>query len=53
MLDFNKWDAMDEFDKQRLERLWNTEFDRVMWAEPCEPVRQDRLAHQPSDASHG
>ena len=24
---------MDEFDKQRLERLWNTEFDRVMWAE--------------------
>ena len=30
---FNKWDAMDEFDKQRLERLWNTEFDRVMWAE--------------------
>ena len=33
VLVFNKWDAMDEFDKQRLERLWNTEFDRVMWAE--------------------
>ena len=33
VLVFNRWDAMDEFDKQRLERLWNTEFDRVMWAE--------------------
>ena len=33
VLVFNQWDAMDEFDKQRLERLWNTEFDRVMWAE--------------------
>ena len=33
VLVFNKWDAMDEFDKQRLERLWNTEFDRGCGAE--------------------
>ena len=33
VLVFNKWDAMDEFDKQRLERLWATEFDRVTWAQ--------------------
>ncbi|MBM6699302.1 bifunctional cytidylate kinase/GTPase Der [Bifidobacterium pullorum subsp. saeculare] len=33
VLVFNKWDAMDEFDKQRLERLWKTEFDRVTWAQ--------------------
>lgn len=33
VLVFNKWDLMDEFDRQRLERLWGTEFDRVMWAE--------------------
>ena len=33
VLVFNKWDAMDEFDKQRLERLWITEFDRVTWAQ--------------------
>lgn len=33
VLVFNKWDAMDEFDKQRLERLWVTEFDRVTWAQ--------------------
>ncbi|MBT1171828.1 bifunctional cytidylate kinase/GTPase Der [Bifidobacterium sp. MA2] len=33
VLVFNKWDAMDEFDKQRLERLWMTEFDRVTWAQ--------------------
>lgn len=33
VLVFNKWDAMDDFDKQRLERLWSTEFDRVTWAQ--------------------
>lgn len=33
VLVFNKWDAMDDFDKQRLERLWTTEFDRVTWAQ--------------------
>ena len=33
VLVFNKWDAMDEFDKQRLERLWATEFERVTWAQ--------------------
>lgn len=33
VLVFNKWDAMDEFDKQRMERLWKTEFDRVTWAQ--------------------
>ncbi|RBP98058.1 ribosome biogenesis GTPase Der [Bifidobacterium aemilianum] len=33
VLVFNKWDLMDEFDRQRLERLWNTEFDRVTWAQ--------------------
>lgn len=33
VLVFNKWDAMDEFDKQRLERLWKTEFERVTWAQ--------------------
>ena len=33
VLVFNKWDAMDDFDKQRLERLWATEFDRVTWAQ--------------------
>ena len=33
VLVFNKWDAMDEFDKQRLERLWTTEFERVTWAQ--------------------
>ena len=33
VLVFNKWDAMDEFDKQRLERLWATDFDRVTWAQ--------------------
>ena len=33
VLVFNKWDAMDEVDKQRLERLWATEFDRVTWAQ--------------------
>jgi GTP-binding protein len=33
VLVFNKWDLLDEFDRQRLERLWNTEFDRVTWAE--------------------
>ena len=33
VLVFNKWDLMDDFSRQRLERLWNTEFDRVTWAE--------------------
>lgn len=33
VLVFNKWDLMDEFDRQRLERLWKTEFERVTWAQ--------------------
>ena len=33
VLVFNKWDLMDEFDRQRMERLWKTEFDRVTWAQ--------------------
>ena len=33
MLVFNKWDLMDEFDRQRMERLWKTEFNRVTWAQ--------------------
>lgn len=33
VLVFNKWDLLDEFGRQRLERLWQTEFDRVTWAE--------------------
>lgn len=33
VLVFNKWDLMDDFDRQRLERLWKTEFDRVTWAQ--------------------
>ncbi|BDR53031.1 cytidylate kinase [Bombiscardovia nodaiensis] len=33
VLVFNKWDLLDDFDRQRLERLWQTEFDRVTWAE--------------------
>jgi GTPase len=32
VLIFNKWDLVDEFDRQRIERLWSTEFDRVTWA---------------------
>lgn len=32
VLVFNKWDLADEFVRQRVERLWNTEFDRVTWA---------------------
>lgn len=32
VLVFNKWDLMDEFDRQRMERLWKTEFERVTWA---------------------
>ena len=32
VLVFNKWDLMDEFDRQRIERLWQTEFERVTWA---------------------
>lgn len=33
VLIFNKWDLLDDFGRQRLERLWQTEFDRVTWAE--------------------
>lgn len=33
VLVFNKWDLMDDFDRQRLERLWETEFERVTWAQ--------------------
>jgi GTPase len=33
VLVFNKWDLMDDFDRQRLERLWKTEFERVTWAQ--------------------
>ena len=33
VLVFNRWDLMDEFDRQRMERLWKTEFDRVTWAQ--------------------
>ncbi|AKV55242.1 GTP-binding protein [Bifidobacterium actinocoloniiforme DSM 22766] len=33
VLVFNKWDLLDDFGRQRLERLWATEFDRVTWAE--------------------
>ena len=33
VLVFNKWDLLDEFDRQRMERLWKTEFDRVTWAQ--------------------
>lgn len=33
VLVFNKWDKMDDFDRQRLERLWKTEFERVTWAQ--------------------
>ncbi|WP_281666786.1 bifunctional cytidylate kinase/GTPase Der [Parascardovia denticolens] len=33
VLVFNKWDALDEFDRLRLERLWETEFNRVTWAQ--------------------
>ncbi|MEE1296031.1 MAG: bifunctional cytidylate kinase/GTPase Der, partial [Bifidobacterium sp.] len=33
VLVFNKWDLMDDFDRQRMERLWQTEFDRVTWAQ--------------------
>ncbi|WP_300768077.1 bifunctional cytidylate kinase/GTPase Der [uncultured Bifidobacterium sp.] len=32
VLVFNKWDLADEFVRQRVERLWKTEFDRVTWA---------------------
>ncbi|MBT1166296.1 bifunctional cytidylate kinase/GTPase Der [Bifidobacterium simiarum] len=33
VLVFNKWDLLDDFGRQRLERLWITEFDRVTWAQ--------------------
>jgi predicted GTPase len=28
-----KWDLLDDFGRQRLERLWETEFERVTWAQ--------------------
>lgn len=33
VLVFNKWDKLDDFGRQRLERLWETEFTRVLWAQ--------------------
>jgi GTP-binding protein len=33
VLVFNKWDLQDEFSRKRLERLWETEFTRVRWAQ--------------------
>ena len=33
VLVFNKWDKLDDFGRQRLERLWKTEFTRVLWAQ--------------------
>lgn len=33
VLVFNKWDKLDEFSRARLERLWETEFNRVTWAQ--------------------
>ncbi|MFD0704974.1 bifunctional cytidylate kinase/GTPase Der [Alloscardovia venturai] len=33
VLVFNKWDLLDEFGRQRIERLWQTEFNRVTWAQ--------------------
>lgn len=33
VLVFNKWDLLDDFGRQRIERLWETEFNRVTWAQ--------------------
>ena len=33
VLVFNKWDKLDDFGRQRIERLWKTEFKRVTWAQ--------------------
>lgn len=33
VLVFNKWDLLDDFGRQRIERLWATEFNRVTWAQ--------------------
>ncbi|NEG96841.1 ribosome biogenesis GTPase Der [Bifidobacterium primatium] len=33
VLVFNKWDLLDDFGRQRIERLWKTEFNRVTWAQ--------------------
>lgn len=33
VLVFNKWDKLDDFGRQRIERLWKTEFNRVTWAQ--------------------
>lgn len=32
VLVFNKWDLMDDFARERMERLWQTEFSRITWA---------------------
>lgn len=33
VLIFNKWDLVDDFGRERIERLYNTEFERVTWAQ--------------------
>ena len=52
VLVFNKWDLMDDFDRQRMERLWKTEFDRVTWAQRVNLSAKNRMAYEPSGQSH-
>lgn len=33
VLIFNKWDLLDDFGRERVERLFTTEFERVTWAQ--------------------
>ena len=33
VLVFNKWDLLDDFGRDRIERLYKTEFERVTWAQ--------------------
>lgn len=33
VLIFNKWDLLDDFGRERIERLFTTEFERVTWAQ--------------------
>ncbi|MCI1936333.1 MAG: bifunctional cytidylate kinase/GTPase Der [Bifidobacteriaceae bacterium] len=33
VLVFNKWDLLDDFGRERIERLYATEFERVTWAQ--------------------
>jgi GTP-binding protein len=33
VLIFNKWDLLDDFGRERIERLYATEFERVTWAQ--------------------